>query len=360
MNIINSIMKRKSITVFFVLSYTFAILTFSIGKSAITSQEIKAQNYSVDNNKSIVFKGDSKLSVDELLTLLKDDKVSITLMTQVSSDNQQMINLETQIKTDGLFYKQDTKEGEFFEKTDFMSKDPITVVSSTVPTENNKFKIEYRDSNNEMKYEELECTGMTYQRAFVATVTNDLFFNVTGNKELFNSNFQIIINGKEDVLLESINKIENHIKGINKENVLEVKGYSRGEKSYEAQVLYQASFFIILITIINSISISSLWVVDRKKEIILRKVMGAKSYDIVKMFFGELTIISLGAVVLAISIQGLGALISGGYVGNIDIRLHLNNFIFSFILAIVTAYLSALPAFKHLTKIQPAEVLREE
>ncbi|MEG0296408.1 MAG: FtsX-like permease family protein [Clostridium sp.] len=360
MNIINSIMKRKSITVFFVLSYTFAILTFSIGKSAITSQEIKAQNYSVDNNKSIVFKGDSKLLVDELLTLLKDDKVSITLMTQVSSDNQQMINLETQIKTDGLFYKQDTKEGEFFEKTDFMSKDPITVVSSTVPTENNKFKIEYRDSNNEMKYEELECKGITYQRAFVAIVTNDLFFNVTGNKELFNSNFQIIINGKADVLLESINKIENHIKGINKENVLEVKGYSRGEKSYEAQVLYQASFFIILITIINSISISSLWVVDRKKEIILRKVMGAKSYDIVKMFFGELTIISLGAVVLAISIQGLGALISGGYVGNIDIRLHLNNFIFSFILAIVTAYLSALPAFKHLTKIQPAEVLREE
>ncbi|MEG0672270.1 FtsX-like permease family protein [Clostridium sp.] len=360
MNIINSILKRKSITIFFILSYTFAILTFSVGNSAITSQEIKTQNYSVDNNKIIRFEGDSKFSVDELLKLLENDNISITLVMQYGNGSQQFINFETQIKTDGLFYKEDTKEGQFFEKTDFKTKEPITVVSSTVPTENNKLKVEYRDENNEVKYEELECKGMTYQRAFIATVTNEMFFNVAGSKELFNSGFQIIINGKEDDLLEAINKIETHVKGINKENELEIKGYSRGEKSYEAQVLYQASFFIILITIINSISISSLWVVDRKKEIILRKVMGAKSYDIVKMFFGELTIISLGAVVLAISIQGLGALISGGYVGNIDIRLHLNNFIFSFILAIVTAYLSALPAFKHLTKIQPAEVLREE
>lgn len=360
MNIINSIMKRKSITVFFVLSYTFAILTFSIGKSAITSQEIKAQNYSVDNNKSIVFKGDSKLSVDELLTLLKDDKVSILLMQKLGSSDNKDINIETQVKTDGLFYKEDTKEGDFFEKDDFKSKDSIAVVSSTVPTENNKLKVEYRGSDNEIKSEELECKGMTYQRAVIATVTNDLFFRATGNKELFNSEFLIILNGKEDALVKAINKIENHIKAINKDNLLEVKGYSRGEKSYEAQLLYQASFFIVLITIINSISISSLWVEDRKKEIILRKVMGAKSYDIVKMFFGELTIISLIAVVLAISMQGIVSLISGGYVGNIDIRLHLNNFIFSFILAIVTAYLSALPAFKHLTKIQPAEVLREE
>ena len=47
--------KRKSIIIFFIISYTITILTFSVGISAINSQKLKIKKGSAEYNRSIVF-----------------------------------------------------------------------------------------------------------------------------------------------------------------------------------------------------------------------------------------------------------------------------------------------------------------
>ena len=156
MKLLESLIKRKTITIFFILAYTFAILTFSIGKSAITSQIIKNKNYNKLNNQLISFENcNIDITSEELLNILKDEDISIILFNyQYMHDN--TIELTTELKSDGFFYAPDIKTGEYFSKDDFHSTEPIAIFSPTIKLNNNTFKL-----NSDI---ELHCKGIVYDR----------------------------------------------------------------------------------------------------------------------------------------------------------------------------------------------------
>lgn len=352
MILLASILKRKIITTFFIFSYTFAILTFSVGNSAITSEKLKTKNFNINNNQIISFvECNVEISSEELLEIIKDCKVSVTLF-KYQDINGNNIEMTTELKSDGYFYSPDMKIGEYFTKDDFKSSEEIAVFSPTVKLNDGTLKL-----NTDIN---LKSKGVTYERAAKIIMPYKLFFDYFEINNISNGSLAIIINGSENSVNLSIHKLNEYVNSIDANSKISSSPYTIKDVGYESNILYKSSFFIILITIINSISISSLWVEEMKNEIVLRKVFGARDSDIFKTFFLELAIISIIAMLLSMLIQWILSLVTGGYIFNIDLRLHFNNVIYSFILAIVTAFGSALPAFKYLVKVQPANILRED
>ncbi|MGL6184387.1 MAG: ABC transporter permease [Clostridium chrysemydis] len=356
MPIIKSILKRKLTILFFILAYTSAILTFSIGNSALTSEKNKMKLFNKNNNKIISFVSENpnknfKLNSTDFLNILKEYKISIVLSSFIGI-NGDMVEIVTELKSEGLSIKPDMKEGTYFSNLDFSSDEPIAVISSTLESEDNKYIL-----SPNIK---LTTIGSTYERAKKVIVPNKVFFDFFEIDNIAMPNITCVINGEEKEVTAAINKIKENIKKLDDTIEVKVNPYVLKDVNYEASNLQTTSLLLILITIINSISISSLWIEDRKKEIVLRKVVGAKDIDIFKIFLGELVIVSIISTILAFIIQGILAFITNGYLYSLNIKLNWISAVSSFLLAIVVAYLSAIPAFKYLTKIQPAKMLRED
>lgn len=352
MSLLNLISKKKSITTFFILAYTFAILTFSIGTSAITSEKNKVENFNKNNNTVVSFL-DNNLDITSkvLLDIVKNDEVTVKLSTY-QNINGNITELITDIKSNGIPYTPDMKSGVYFTQTDFESSDEIAIFSSTVNLSNEIYRL-----NKDIK---LKSKGILYERKSQIIVPNKVFFAFMDTDYLSIPNIVVFINGNESSVNSAITNIENYINVNGNISSIKIAPYVIEDVSYEAENLYKSSFLIVLITIINSISISALWVEEMKKEIVLRKVVGAKNYDIFKLYFTELTIISLLAFIASMLIQLTLTLLTNGYIYGINISLHLNNILYAFIVAITIAYASALPSFIYLTKIEPTKLLREE
>ena len=351
MNLIKSLKARKAITCFFILSFTIAILTFSVGSSAIISQQNKAKEYSPDNNKFLVFLECTNINFDEIVNLLKDTDASFILNVE---DRELGACVESIVLGQDVESTLDLKEGVEFTEEENMKTSSKALFSTRfdeesleliIPRSGEKFKV--------------DKSGKFYEISKKIILPYGAFKEIYLEDDINFSTVNLILRADKDKIEGHIKTIEEYVKKKNPNNSLKTSSYMTQDKSIEGEALYSASFTIIFITIINSISISSLWVKSRKKEIVLRKVFGATDKDISKIFFSELLIISITSVVFALIIQLTLSVVFEGSISTIDIRLNLSNFIISTLLAVVTALLVSIPSLKHIAKVQPIEILRE-
>ncbi|MGL4772082.1 MAG: FtsX-like permease family protein, partial [Clostridium sp.] len=103
-----------------------------------------------------------------------------------------------------------------------------------------------------------------------------------------------------------------------------------------------------------------IWVESRKKEIILRKIMGATDFKISLLFFGELFIICMASIIIALLGQLILKTATGGMVMNLDLSMSVSNIIYSILLTGIMSLIIAVPFLSDLKKIQPIEIIRED
>ena len=96
-----------------------------------------------------------------------------------------------------------------------------------------------------------------------------------------------------------------------KPNEIEAKGNRRA-----VQLLSMLSYIILLIACINYINLSTAKVLERAKEVGLRKVSGARPGQLVGQFLLEALLLSLPALLLGIALAGVAALLLPRWLGS--------------------------------------------
>ncbi|MGL5153278.1 MAG: ABC transporter permease [Clostridium sp.] len=341
-------------SIFFGLIFTIIILTFSIGKSSLESQIDKYKRYNPENNKVINFGKTEGFTTSDLFTIL--DKENITVMTEKTLI-ESGIMIRTYPLTNGLYYKDDVKEGKYFDKGDYTTKSNEVIISSSVKDE--ELNQEYIDENGELKRIKLNKVGETYSTFREIIMPIPLYEKIGGKIDISDPTQVVVLSAKdESTLNEVIKNIEEKVNKANKDNELLVFNYMPYNVINEQKSMENILLILFIITIINTIAISGMLVNKRRKEIVIRKIVGASNFRIAGVFFGELFIIGVISMVLAVFIQGILSIIFNGYILNIKISLSATNFYSSILVTLGMTLITTIPFMFYISRIQPIEETR--
>lgn len=115
------------------------------------------------------------------------------------------------------------------------------------------------------------------------------------------------------------------------------------------------SGLILFVTIINVVNLSLFWILDRKKEIGIRIVLGATKHNVVKQIFMEMITIAMVGAFIALCIQ----LILFYNIPLLKIyKVSYLNFVISFIIAILIGSITAIAPIMKVMKYEPSTILK--
>lgn len=350
-------LKINMTTIFFVIAYALIIFSFSVGVSIVENQQIKINNRNPKNNKVIVVKSDY-IKLKDIILSINDENVALNAEVTININKSESFKLATNYINKRLILEDEVKIGENLKKEDYEDTNNFAIFSPMIRLQNNSYKFSYFDINNNFKEEELIAKGITYSTESKILVNNKIFDNYIYDRNLLASQISIKINADEYELEDLKQKIYSNLKNID-QNV-EVKFLDDFEsKDFEISILFKITVSIIIIIILNSINITGLWIENRKKEIGIRKAVGATNTDLVKLLFYELSSIAIFSMILVFIIQIILIKINFFAIFNIKINIYSKNLIYSLLLSIIISALSSLPAYYYLFKFQIVDVLSE-
>lgn len=353
MNLIKSMYKRKLTMYFFIIGFMLAILTFSLGTSALEANKKEMSKINSKENIMINIYNSNDMKLENIVGIASNNNIDLKVSNNIIMEDSSNFNMVTQLTGEEL-----NINGEFIDGSNFTNDELEGNEMKAIVTEDLKDKkIEYTDV----------ITKQTITLKTVATVNGNnsdvyvprgTFMNLFGNESL--DRFTILVNGSESDINKFKVELRNEVSKFSKEGQVEEMTNDINDMSFQGRNLYIIAIAIFLITILNSINICGLWVKDRIKEISIRKAIGANNFNIFNLMFGELLIISIFSAICALAIQFILSMLSDGKLAGIPIELSMKNFIVATMFAVGAALLSALPSVIHLIKIEPAETLKEE
>ncbi|MDQ0722443.1 putative ABC transport system permease protein [Paenibacillus sp. W4I10] len=118
---------------------------------------------------------------------------------------------------------------------------------------------------------------------------------------------------------------------------------------------------LFLIALINCINVSYLWIYSKRKEISLRKALGASNFNLFVHIVSQLTICAVLAGTCSILIQWFLSILSLKIlnVTSYYISVSFSHFIFGILITLVISVITAIIPFFHMLKIEPAKALKE-
>ena len=257
-----------------------------------------------------------------------------------------------------LILEDEVKVGENFKKEDYVNTNNFAIFSPMIRLQDNSYKFSYFDMSNNIKEEKLIAKGITYSTESKIWVNNNIFNDYINARDLLASEISIKINADEYELEDLQQKIYLNLKNIDQNVGVEfLEDFE--SKDFEISILFKIIVSIFIIIILNSVNITGLWVENRKKEIGIRKAVGATNTDLVKLLFYELTSIAIFSMILVFLIQIILIKINFFDIFNIQINMYSKNLIYSLLLSISIASLSSLPAYYYLFRFQIIDVISE-
>jgi putative ABC transport system permease protein len=357
MTLKNIKLKINMTTIFFVIAYTLIIFSFSIGISIIENQQIKINNRNPKNNKVIVIKSDS-IKLEDIILSISDEDITLNAEVLVNINKSESFKLVTNYINKRLILEDEVKVGENFKKEDYVNTNNFAIFSPMIRLQDNSYKFSYFDMSNNIKEEKLIAKGITYSTESKIWVNNNIFNDYINARDLLASEISIKINADEYELEDLQQKIYLNLKNIDQNVGVEfLEDFE--SKDFEISILFKIIVSIFIIIILNSVNITGLWVENRKKEIGIRKAVGATNTDLVKLLFYELTSIAIFSMILVFLIQIILIKINFFDIFNIQINMYSKNLIYSLLLSISIASLSSLPAYYYLFRFQIIDVISE-
>ncbi|MGG7178286.1 ABC transporter permease [Clostridium paraputrificum] len=352
--------KKKSSfsNLFFLFAFTAAFLAFSMGYSALNSQQEKLKKYDGETNKVILLTSNG-VTGDDINRILNDKKITIQLrygLNDKLNDNM-WYEITTEIKSDSFTRVGDLRYGNYLSNEDYNGDKNIGVFSNRL-TKSKNFTVR---NDTLLVPVEIDITekARTFDTEAYIDIPNKLFYKLTGSNYVDNGQIPIVISGDKSEIDSSINLLKSFVLEKNNEALVDIKNYTVQDIESESTLMFQSSFLILVITVVNSISIAYLWVQDNKKDLAIRKVCGAGNIELLKIFFGKLILIALVAVTTSLVIQFIIGQVFKGMFLNLDIRLSLSNIFISLIASVGVSLISSIPALVYINKVQPIEILKE-
>lgn len=353
MNLIKSMYKRKLTMCFFIIGFMLAILTFSLGTSAIEANEKAMSKVNSKENMMISINNSGDMKITDLISVADKNDIDLKVSTNVIGYDSSNFDMITQLTGEELNISDKFTQGENFNKEDLVGDSKKAIVSEKLKDK----KIEYTNILNKETIE-FETVAVTDGNGNFVYISKGTFLNLFKDDNI--GMFQIFVNGKEENINKFKIELKNEMIKYSKDANINENTNEINDMSLQGKNLYIIAIAIFVITILNSINICALWVKDRVKEISIRKAIGANNFKIFNLMFGELLVISLFSAICALIIQFILEKVSGGELSGVPIELSVRNFAIAAICAVSAALLSALPSVIHLIKIQPSETLREE
>ncbi|MGL5150680.1 MAG: FtsX-like permease family protein [Clostridium sp.] len=337
---------------FFIITFTLIIIMFSISMSAFKIQNDKHIKYSPNNNKSVKFISSVDYSIQDFEKILEKRNISVILKKHTLNGL-----VETYMSTKGVYYKEDMKSGSFFDKSDYRKISGNCVLSATF---GDSLNIDYINGNGNSLTMKFNVQGISFEKYPKAIISYIDFVQLYGENILQDATTNIVLSGEEEEVKLAIQEIEATLKSKNKDNSLEVNDFMEVDIIEEAKATIKLTILMLAIVFINSIALAYLWIQERKKEFVLRKVVGGTSVKIVKLFAKDLSKLVCISAIISFIIQGILSVISKGYIYNIPIKLSSYSIISIALTSIIVLLITLIPFMYYLSSIQPKEILMEE
>ncbi|MGL5151814.1 MAG: FtsX-like permease family protein [Clostridium sp.] len=351
--------KIKSSSIFFVIAFTFAIFSFSLSASILESKRIANKSLNPDNSKILLFELETDVLIDELVNVVNNNDITISLSSFISSDKNESLlgySLTTTLLKGKSTYSSDIISGRNLSDEELTGNDYLCVSTKKLSESD---KIDILPLQNGTDKISLKQIGQVMNYSKTILVPNNIFFEYTGSNSLINGNFTVILQGEKSELNDSLSKIEGYIKKLSPNN--KVSSYSPVISTpIESKFLIYISLIILVITILNSICISYLWVEDNKKELVIKKICGASSKKLSNLFFKELFYICIISMIIALGSHFILSAFTNNVVFGLRISLTPLSIVYTSVVTVLISYFTALPAFKYVFHLQPSEILKED
>ncbi len=115
---------------------------------------------------------------------------------------------------------------------------------------------------------------------------------------------------------------------------------------------------VLLIAIFNIIVTSTFWILDRKKEISIRKAFGAQEQNIILLIYKELTVLMLFSIIISLGLQ-LAFMKPMSSLLRINLSVSLLYLITIFIIAFILIFLASIFPVRRCIKIEISQCLKE-
>lgn len=129
------------------------------------------------------------------------------------------------------------------------------------------------------------------------------------------------------------------------------KAYERQRDSISNKTL------LIIIGLCNIIIVSTFWIIDRRKEIAIRKAFGANRMQITLMIFKELFILAIAASTVSIILQYIFMFL-GGYYFDVNLKPTIMNVIVVSISAFIVSIITAIIPVKNALDMEISQCLK--
>lgn len=372
MNTLDNIKKRIFInpltSLFLICGFTISILIISISISFVSelyaAQDKKNEHTPPNGRQYEIFSGES-VDISDIFNGICDGSGIIVNGIIVNPD---MKEVNTIVSVSAEWFASDdvwhypVSEGRYYTAEEIKNGEKLVLIGCNlkdcVYKENGS---EYIDIEGE-KYQVIGVVGFLNQRSLW---DNRLFMPATALpqniKDRISCHINYILYSQnndyslcEEVILSSLHKRDEtatmqYIGEINTENVI-----SDFLEFLDEIVIIAAIGYII--AIIFAINITIFWMQSRNREMAIRKALGYKNKDIIKMLIQEMTGLILLSLIFAVILQAvLYVLLEslGGY----TLKIYFSNVFIGLLVVMITGVLVSVFPICRIIKIQPKDAI---
>lgn len=351
--ILMNLKKRRMAAIFLILGIWIGITVFSINISYVEGLKTKDKPFGLkdpDYTKFIVGSNEKLNSLEELIT--KQSKTMYIGISIPDSDEGENYFLEGAAFSKGIKYPS-VISGKFFSTEDLELNRKVAVIGSLL-----KDKVYSKNGKRfiNIKGEGYEVLGISQSKSDSHSIIMPLksLMKLEGETEIRNATFICI---QKSIDEKSV--FDSYKTALGKDaTIISMKS---GTADPFTRALSFASIVVIAIAAANLINFTYLWISERRKELALRKTVGASDEDIRNLILGEIGIIAFIALIISIITGQIICVIVNNLI-SVDFYLNISfrNVLLSALASSVIVVISTIPAYKEAVKVEPALVLKEE
>lgn len=269
-------------------------------------------------------------------------------------DNLNHINLiSVPINKFGMNFKEFI-HGEDFNATEVLSNQNIAIVSSDLYKNKDSISFPLNDS-----LQNLSIKGVTNDVSKELIIPFERFKKATRTLYINDMTYiSTILSGEPANLKLALEDLSKFLTTKDSKSSVTAFDLIKEDRVIEARIFTQNSINLIILTILNSVILTSLWIGNRKFEIAIRKAMGASNQNILILYFKELFLLGLLSIILSIPIYKILSLGLDGYIFGFDISLSFSALIEAVFLIFTTSALISLPVLAYLKTLNINELLK--
>jgi putative ABC transport system permease protein len=370
---INSLIRQIKLhplgSCFLIFGYAICILAFSIGINySIHSKESDGDFYNgnKEHNVTVITNFFETMDFDKVQSSLEE--LSKDVEVQLHVDPYNLTNVKT-ARLRLIAYEKHPEwilpllSGRYISAEEIAAGEKVAVIGEML--KENTITVG-EDINIAIEGENYRVVGVAGRKTDKITFDNVLYIPLSTipepvvNKVIKDSQVSVFIRKNGGSPSEEAAKLGAAMKEIDKLSTIEEKRIEENFGITEFNLIVTIIMVgLILVTgIINVLNLSVFWILDRRKEISVKKAFGANNYNVVFEVFKDMFFLSLTGAIFAITLQFIVDMTLSELI-MFSITPTAANFLLVFLMSLVCGILITSTLIRKIVSIQPAMALKQ-